>query len=317
MDLLQQYAQFRIFDQVSHTNLERILADLQIESIPEGEILIERNTYNDTVFLLLEGQANVYLHKDKKPVRVMGAGDSIGEISVLDGKPGTVYIITSQPCKLVKINKQKIWQLIDSSHAFTRNLLTILLDRVRAVNSHFDDSMKVQQEMTIKANRDALTGLYNRRWFDDNFDLLLNRCIESETHFSFVMLDIDHFKQVNDKYGHAAGDLVLKQVAEKMLVNARSRDAAVRYGGEEMCLILPQTQLEQSAIVAERIRMAIEAEDFTISDHQTIKVTVSLGCAAYNGHNTKQEIMKTADEGLYHAKERGRNQVVVYESILK
>ena len=131
------------------------------------------------------------------------------------------------------------------------------------------------------------------------------------------MLDIDHFKQVNDKYGHAAGDLVLKQVAEKMLVNARSRDAAVRYGGEEMCLILPQTQLEQSAIVDERISMANEAEDITISDHQTIKVTVSLGSAAYNGHNTKQEIMKTADEGLYHAKERGRNQVVVYESILK
>lgn len=317
MDLLQRYAQFTIFDKVSHEKMKRILADLQIESIPEGEILIERENYNDTVFLLLEGQAKVYLHKDKEPINIMEAGDSIGEISVLDGKPGSVNIITSQPCKLIKINKQKIWQLIDSSHAFTRNLLNILLERVRTVNDHFDDSMQVQQEMTVKATRDALTGLYNRRWFDDNFDHLLNRCIESETPFSFIMLDIDHFKQVNDVYGHAAGDLVLQQVAELLQGHARSRDAAVRYGGEEMSLILPQTHLDESANVAERIRIAIEAVDFTISDKQTIKVTVSLGCAAYNGHNTKQEIMKTADEGLYHAKEHGRNQVVVYENIIK
>jgi PleD family two-component response regulator len=93
---------------------------------------------------------------------------------------------------MIKINKQKIWQLIDSSHAFTRNLLNILLERVCTANNHFDDSMQVQHEMTIKATRDALTGLYNRRLFDNNLGLLLPRCIESETPFPFVMLDIDH-----------------------------------------------------------------------------------------------------------------------------
>jgi len=123
------------------------------------------------------------------------------------------------------------------------------------------------------------------------------------------MIDIDHFKQVNDQYGHAVGDIVLLKCGEILLEHARERDAAVRYGGEELSVILPHTTLKQALDIAERIRAIIEKTEFQYSKDKKLNITVSLGCSSYTGIEDKKELMKLADDALYRAKNNGRNQV--------
>jgi len=301
--------QFTIFDHVDDKTLERLIGKHEVIEYKVGEHLISRFKNNEFVFLLLEGQAKVYLSEGAESLNNIYSGESMGEISVLDGRPASVFVIAVKPCKVIKVSKEDTWLLIESSHAFTKNLLHILVDCIRMVNDQVDSSIQLQQKMATMANRDALTGLYNRHWFDEHFDGLLLRCIEANQDFSYIMIDIDHFKQVNDVYGHAAGDLVLQQTGLILSDHARTQDAAVRYGGEEMSLILPNTNLEQALNIAERLRKTIAETEFTLADQSNISITISLGCATYTGAEDKQQLMKIADDALYQAKKNGRNQV--------
>lgn len=301
---------FTIFNDVDNKLLENFIRMHTVVKYEIDEHLISRFKTNNFVFLVLNGEAKVYLNEDSDSLNTIHMGDSFGEISVLDGHPGSVFVIATKPCEVIKISKDEFLFLSENSHAFTKNLLQILVNCVRLVNDQVDSSLQLQQKMTVVANRDALTGLYNRRWFDDQFEGLLYRAIEQKQGFSFIMIDIDHFKQVNDVYGHAVGDLVLQQTGFILSNHARSQDAAVRYGGEEMSLILPNTTLKQARNIAERLRKTIAETQFILADNSSsIQVTISLGCSTYTGIEDKQQLMKLADDALYQAKNNGRNQV--------
>lgn len=301
--------QFNIFNNVDSQSLETIIDVHDLVEYEIGEHLISRFKTNEFVYLLLEGEAKVYLKEGGEPLNTLYSGDSMGEISVLDGYPGSAFVIATKPSKVIKISREKIWRLTESNHAFTKNLLQILVNYIRLANDQVDYSIQLQHKIAAKANRDALTGLYNRRWFDEQFDGLLRRSIEKKQDFSFIMIDIDRFKQVNDDYGHGVGDLVLQQTGLILSQHARTQDAAVRYGGEEMSLILPNTSLEQAINIAERLRKAIAETEFILTDNSSIHVTISLGCSTYTGTEGKQQLMKIADDALYLAKKNGRNQV--------
>ncbi|MBQ6516823.1 diguanylate cyclase [bacterium] len=161
------------------------------------------------------------------------------------------------------------------------------------------------------ATTDGLTELYNHRYFQDMMKQQIEQSKRYNSKFSLIMIDIDYFKQFNDKYGHQAGDAVLKQVAQILKRNTRVSDYVCRYGGEEMAIILPNTGIEETLKNAERIRKAVEETPFKLSLNQEGQVTISLGISSYNGdEETAQDIIKRADNALYKAKENGRNQVV-------
>ena len=125
------------------------------------------------------------------------------------------------------------------------------------------------------------------------------------------MIDIDYFKKFNDTYGHQAGDAVLKQVAKILKNNSRTTDFVCRYGGEELCIILPNTSAEEALFNAKRINKAIEETEFNLNNSQTGKVTISVGVATFpdNAENV-EDLIEHADKSLYYAKEHGRNQVI-------
>jgi len=304
-----QLSQFEIFVDVDPKTIASILSTHPITTYQPGEYLITRFEPNNHIILLLTGSAEVYLSENDEPLNIMNSGESIGEISVLDGHPASAFVIALTECHTICIDKDEIWNLAKQSHAFTFNLLNLLVSRLRSLNDQVDTSIQLQHQMERKATIDALTGLYNRRWFDDHFDDILNRCKENNQPFSFVMVDIDHFKQVNDVYGHAVGDIVLHQTGAILKKHARERDAAVRYGGEEMSLILPNTTLEQSLDIAERLRKAIQQSSFQYAKDKSLNITISLGVSSFTGKEDKQLLMKRADDALYQAKESGRNQI--------
>lgn len=156
---------------------------------------------------------------------------------------------------------------------------------------------------------DSLTGVKNRTAFDSNFcrEIELNRRKNSE--LSLIVMDIDFFKRINDQYGHAVGDLVLKQVAETIEQSIRSSDALYRYGGEEFVVVLNGTDNLGANLLAERIRENVE--NLRIDSLKDLQVTLSLGVTMMNDGDTTETLFQRADKALYDAKHQGRNQVVI------
>src|SRR5262249_24253931 len=128
-----------------------------------------------------------------------------------------------------------------------------------------------------------------------------------KTPLTLLMIDVDHFKKINDGWGHSAGDFVLRQMAETIAGNTRACDYVFRYGGEEFLVALVETDLDKGYAIAERIRTAFESADLQVADGQTIRATLSIGIAAHQGHPDFQQLIDAADKAMYEAKSGGRN----------
>jgi diguanylate cyclase len=157
--------------------------------------------------------------------------------------------------------------------------------------------------------KDSLTGAYNRLFLAARLKEEFERHRRYSRTLSLLMLDIDYFKNVNDTHGHQCGDFILKSVCETINAILRKVDMLVRFGGEEFCCLLPETDLQSAMIMAERIRKSIEKKEFNYND-AVIRITVSLGVHEFRGDiDSPDTLLRTADEALYRAKEAGRNQV--------
>lgn len=161
---------------------------------------------------------------------------------------------------------------------------------------------------------DTLTGLYNRRYFDEKFGTEAQQAFVNKTSLSLVLIDIDHFKKVNDTFGHPEGDKILRGVASLLKNSVRKKDTVARYGGEEFILILPEANLEAASMIAERIRKLVENTSFDIGNAH-LNATISLGISSFPSHRarSKEELLKMADLALYRAKGEGRNRVSLYD----
>jgi len=167
------------------------------------------------------------------------------------------------------------------------------------------------EEVNKRARTDALTGLPNRGAFDDSLEYLLKQADRNGRHLSLIMADVDHFKNVNDTWGHDAGDAVLKWIAKTIVATKRAVDIASRYGGEEIAVLLPETDLAGAREVAERMRKAVESLPVHVAGEE-IPVTISLGVACYpEGVLTREALFAAADRAMYDAKSAGRNCVRV------
>ncbi len=171
-----------------------------------------------------------------------------------------------------------------------------------------------QLYMKYKENsqRDALTGLYNVRSFYYFYQVMIDKVNQEGGSCAVCLLDIDHFKNINDTYGHPAGDQVLKQLAKLLKKFMREGEIISRNGGEEFTILLENCSLLQAEEIATRIRKAIEQYTFFMADKKKIRITVSIGVAVYQaGQNTTERLYEVADEALYKAKQNGRNNVCI------
>lgn len=160
------------------------------------------------------------------------------------------------------------------------------------------------------ATTDGLTELYNHRYFQEQMIMQLEQSKRYDTGFSLILIDIDFFKKFNDLFGHQSGDAVLRQVAQKLKKNIRSTDIACRYGGEEMSIILPNTDKDEATITAQKICQLVAEKPFKLANDKEGNVTISLGVSTYpQDGETPDHLIEAADKRLYKAKENGRNQV--------
>jgi two-component system cell cycle response regulator len=177
-----------------------------------------------------------------------------------------------------------------------------LLNLKRTINN-------AKTKLHALANRDRLTLLYNRRYLDEELEKELERAKRYRYMLSFLLIDIDHFKRVNDEHGHQKGDRVLAAVAAVIRNNTRVNDLVARYGGEEIAVVIPEMKSDKSIEIAEKIRYMIQTRSPEITG---LNITVSIGVGFYTPGEKPEGLIIKADKALYEAKKRGRNRVVVY-----
>lgn len=187
----------------------------------------------------------------------------------------------------------------------------IIESMLREASKHISLAIK-KADLYERAVKDGLTNLYNKAHFLDQLNLAIAMTESDDEHFSLLFFDIDHFKQVNDTYGHISGDIVLKEVANILKRNLREHDMAFRYGGEELAIILSDAGIRKATKTANRIRKAVKAQIFTGEQGESISVTVSIGVSQYyhDVMDGAESLISRADQALYTAKNRGRDRVV-------
>ncbi len=183
----------------------------------------------------------------------------------------------------------------------------VLQATLEAERKYFSEMCSTLESLRQVANTDPLTGLFNRRAMDQQLNALWMR--QGNPALSVLMLDIDHFKRINDTYGHPNGDKVIREVAETLRRCLRAEDTAFRYGGEEFMVLLPNTPMEGALNVAESIRDRVAALHMPLQEDAALQCTVSLGVASREASDDRESLCRRADRALYQAKNQGRNRV--------
>jgi len=181
--------------------------------------------------------------------------------------------------------------------------------RRKRYTDYLRDNLDHSLELAVT---DQLTGLHNRRYMTGQLEALVKRAAHGGDPVSALLIDIDHFKKINDGYGHDVGDEVLREFAVRLASNVRAVDLPCRYGGEEFVVVMPGTKLEDAERIAERIRLHVAGSPFRVAQGtELLTATISVGVAATQGpEDTPDALLKRADEGLYEAKQSGRNKVI-------
>ena len=198
----------------------------------------------------------------------------------------------------------------DKDNIIMTDLMLEMLQRNALLNRQLESKILEVERLSVT---DQLTGAYNRRKFITVLENEMDRMVRYDRSFSLIMFDIDHFKNVNDTYGHDIGDFVLREISKNAMERLRNADTFARWGGEEFMILAPETTLEDALKLAEILRSSIEEYNFS----PVSKVTSSFGvvCSTETELKTIDDLTKAVDEALYHAKRSGRNKVVNYSDI--
>jgi diguanylate cyclase (GGDEF)-like protein len=301
----------KVLQGVSLGSVEELLEKADIRTLVPGDVLLSLGQQNTSMFMILSGRLGVHLEGPQgDPVAVLEAGQTVGELSVMQGVPASAFVVCAERARLLELDEARFWALVNASHEFTVNLLMLLAERLRANNSTVSNNMQLQREYKRNAMIDGLTGLYNRRWIDDALPRFITRYSRSDQALSVLIIDVDHFKRFNDTYGHPVGDKVLVVVGQTLRANLRPNDLVARYGGEEFLVILPDTDVAEGKIVADRVRVAVGDVKLVVEGSPDLpQITISAGGACLTRNQPMADLLTTADRALYESKHAGRNRI--------
>lgn len=216
------------------------------------------------------------------------------------------------------VDYKEIKSIVDQMLVETKALVNSgrrLETRMKVSSQDLRQLQKELEKSQQEAQTDTLTSLINRRGLEKRFELERIRAKQNQTPFSILLIDIDHFKKVNDKYGHLVGDSLLKSIAVLLTGQLRKNDIAARFGGEEFLILLPETDIVGAKAVGRKFQNALALKEWKIKDTGQVmgKITVSMGAAQYKFNEPEETLIKRADDALYFAKQNGRNQIISQE----
>ena len=306
-----EFSSLELFKNVQFEKLAGFLLRCSVQTVEKGGTLINPESHTRALYIVIEGSLNVNLESDNGGTfeHEITKGHCVGEMSIFDNYPPSATITAKEDSRVLVIPAATTMSMLSASHELCLNFLQIMSQRLRQDNKIVCEEQYHIRCIEENAKIDPMTGLHNRRWLEEMYTREMNRSNMGNFKLTAFMIDIDHFKQVNDTYGHLAGDKVLISVAQALIRSLRPSDMPVRYGGEEFSVFLPGTTEENAKIIAERIRRNVENMTITLHDNNLLQVTVSIGFAERIENDTVASLIDRADKALYHAKQNGRNRV--------
>ncbi|MBI3223195.1 MAG: GGDEF domain-containing protein [Nitrosomonadales bacterium] len=305
----------KLFRDISFESVEPILKDCQVTTLKSGATLLEVGQKNASLYLVLEGELRVYLHGQLTAHAVLGPGECVGELSLIDGESAAALVMAARDTRLLVVPHELVWTMVEHSNGIARNLLGILAGRIRNDNLLQVTTSVPSLEFEVSSNIDTLTGLHNKNWMGEAFRRMALRGEHSGEPLFLLVADIDRFRDLNAQYGRLAGDSILKGVARILAINLRPHDLLIYLGGDRFAVLLLGSSAEMAMNMAERLREAVAAPALRIGAAGTPQaapaqhVTVSLGVAAVRHGGTLDVVLAAADAALQSAKTEGRNRV--------
>jgi len=302
-----------LFKHVHPDDVHELLQRCDRKDVAAGEQLLSPGAKNEYVFIVLSGSLNVHVGSIETPsLATMEVGACVGEMSIIEDRDPSAYVIAAEDSHLLLIHKTTLWEMVDASHDFAKNLLVVLSERVRSHNRVIADSFGEMKKFEHHAKTDALTSLANRHAMQQLFPATIKLFVEKGEPVSMVMIDVDEFKKFNDMFGHIAGDRALSAVSQILKSQFRPRDLLVRYGGDEFAVLLPGATQAQALKIADRARQAVSGTTGDSNDSLIqIPVKISMGVAELAANGDLESLIRAADAALYRAKHAGRNTVSV------
>jgi len=307
----EELNKIKLFQFVDLESIKGILDACTLRSLTAGEVLITAGQQNRTVYFLLEGHVRIHLTSlQSEPTAVLGPGESVGEMSVIDHQPTSAFVVAAEPVRLLAMDEELLWSLVHASHATACNLLIGLTTRLRHTDAVLSESNEMEEDGRHYGTIDALTGLHNRYWLEMLLDRQVQRATVGGLPLSLIMIDIDRFRTFNDDYGHAYGDHVIYAVAHTLSGHLRPTEIIARFGGDEFVVILPDMGLETARDIGERLhRGVMDAVPVTPNGSSIPHPTTSIGLAELKAGQTGKDLLDEVERALYRAQSGGRNRI--------
>jgi diguanylate cyclase (GGDEF)-like protein len=310
-----------IFSLLKPSERQEVLDSIHLIEIEKGTTIFKEGEDGSTLYIVKSGKISISIRLSdgkEREIAEFSGGDFFGEMSIFENAPRSATCTTKEKSILYSLHAEDFFDLIEC-HPYIAikimyRMLNIASQRLRNTSEFLSDMVLWGERARKRAITDRLTGVYNRRFLEDALDQNFVLSIKNKKPFSLIMVDLDHFREINEQYGDRVGDKILLSVVGVFQGNLRKQDVIARYGGDEFTILLPNTDVSTAQSIAQKICNEVANLDLLKNLRGPIDlVTTSQGLATFPLHaESLHKLREMADEALYRAKNEGRNRVIVW-----
>ncbi len=304
---LSTLSRLGLFGAVDLEQCADLLVNCSSKTLQPGELLLHKDQDNNSMFVIVDGNLGLHLHVDAAAIVTLNPGDTVGEMSVIGEQPVSAFVKAQTYCKVLEIPENLLWEFISKDINFARNLMKLFVKRMLDLNRLVYEQLQKEERSHIKADKDELTGMYNKQWLKDTLPYEMTRCFMRNRSLTMMMLEVDRFQNLIEIYEQFTADKIYQAIANAVQIELRGIDMAVKLSENSMALILIGTDEMQADIVSKRLHHAVQ--QIVLNDTKVDeKITISIGIAEMVEEDYADLLIARTQAALARAVSAGGNQ---------